>query len=381
MCLSASRVYYIVKFKLMSLAPAVFRLLIFSVSAIVSSRILPVRKTLEESIFLASSQVCGMYLFNLLFGMYNTILTTMQRERWTAVSESPCEEPDLEWESPAYKDTEDSNSEQRTIEHSSSLAHLGTTDRSLYFRSRETLRRHIIDVHHMGFSLLVLFVAMDFGHEWVSAVFCTAVLCFQFYEEMTGLISLGFKFFSVWVFIVCVACFVFGLMFGGTVSKPLAGWDNFPVTFSIFFALLAFMGCAWTARRPVFGFRPTGGGAAVRELTIDAQHTCFIIALPLAFILYRAGVVVAPKSSLDIFLLCVLEPALRLLCVVIFIMSVCAGKTQELAMVLSVAVLIKLCDTQTMDRACIYSFVVLLGLLLLTHSGRVYYAARAADAG
>ena len=59
-------------------------------------RVLVTRKTLEESIFLASSQVCGMYVLSLVFGLYGTIVTTMQRERWTALSDSPCEGPDLD---------------------------------------------------------------------------------------------------------------------------------------------------------------------------------------------------------------------------------------------------------------------------------------------
>ena len=37
-----------------------------------------------------------MYVLSLVFGLYGTIVTTMQRERWTALSDSPCEGPDLD---------------------------------------------------------------------------------------------------------------------------------------------------------------------------------------------------------------------------------------------------------------------------------------------
>ena len=373
--LCTSRVYYILRCVLIILLPALFRVLIFSVSALLSARVLVMRKTLEESIFLASSQVCGMYVLNLVFGFYRTILTTMHRERWTALSDSPCDGLDLESDAQEHEDTPDADVELTTIETASSLAHIGTADRSIYFRTRETLRQHILDVHHMGYALLVLFVAMDFGHEWVSVVFCGSVLSFQFYDEMTRQVEVKFRLIAVWVFVLCVAAFIFGLQFGKTVSQPLSGWENFPLTFSLFFFLLSVLGCAWAAKRPVFGIRPSGGGTAVRELTIDAKHTCFIIALPLAFILYRAGVVVVPETSLDIFFLCVLEPSLRLLCVVMFIMSVCAGRTQELVLVLAVAMLIKLCDTEHMETTHVYVFIILLSLLLLTHAGRSYHAA------
>ena len=348
------------------LGPSLCRLFIFIFNSALSSHLVASqfkRDTFEKVLFFATAQICIIFLISLTIECYNAIVQTMQREQYFNVMQDndAMSLGDLELHA-----TED----EPTIPTQEEIVVQTPIENAVVFRTSEKLRAYIWLTHKTGVMLFILIICMDYSHHWMTYVFLVGL---SLRSILTSLkIERDRVCFSLFRMIALAVLSLSYVWLAYITEFPLPIFQDFPLTSPIIMLFLFVSGIQW-AHTSAFQDRP------ITEICLDAKFTVLFISVPTFIILYRASLFDDYSPTIkDVILLWVIQPTVKFLCIVIFVMSIRAGRLLELVFVNSITLMVNALmglentDEKAQDRLMC---IVLISILFGFYVTRIIYNA------
>lgn len=346
------------------LLPALCRLGIFLTHAALSSKIISHqfrRDTVEKVVFYSTSQICVVYAFSLLIYAYNAIVKTMQREKYVAVEVNAKMELGVvdEYDLDLLEDDNFTDGTSTKAKTSEAILAAGTPlDNAVVFKNSAELRQYISLTHRTGVLIFVLIVALDFSHGWMTYIFCLGLwsrcMLSSFVLSSDSFCDVLMR---LWVVLFLVSSHIW-LVF--LVSDPLPAFKHYPLTSPLIMISLFSCGVTWAQ---------TDGAAferrAITDICLDAKCTVLFLSIPSLVILYRSDIFdgYAPTFK-DVVFIWIVEPCIKFLCVVIFVLGVRSRRVLELVLVISITLLFQTCITDNPTRLFGYDSKIVSALLI-----------------
>lgn len=267
------------------------------------------RDTFEKVVFYATAQICIVYVISLMIAGYNFIVQTMQREKYVNVTDAG----EMELSVSEYDDPEVPRSPSTPLEN------------AIVFKNADELRKYIYTTHQFGLLLLVLIVALDYSHDWIAFVFLLG-LCLR---NVTGSLTRVNEhicdfLYKIWIFVLIVTTYAW---LAYIIDFPTFTIQTYPITTPFISGVLFVSGVFW-AQSPSVARRP------ITEVCLDAKGIILMMCVPAFVILYRADLFQDYHPSIsDVVVVWIVQPIVKFLCVVIFVMSIRAGRLNELVLV------------------------------------------------
>ena len=270
------------------------------------------RDTFEKVVFYATAQICIIYFISLMIAAYNLIVITMQREKYVHVTD----EGEMELGENDYDDPVPNDGTPST-----------PLETAIVFRTPADLNTYVFITHKMGVLLFVLIIAMDYSHSWMTYVFVFG-LSVRFIAGNLHIVREKFceTALRIWTIIIIIVSYTW---LGYLTSFPgfVVSGQSYPITSPLIMLVMFCAGFEWAQTS---GFQ----GRPITQICYDSKCTILFMSVPAFIILYRADLFTNYHPKLqDVVIVWVVQPTVKFLCVVIFVMSIRAGRAIELIFV------------------------------------------------